>query len=166
MLQRFNQMRTQNAFTCLVVAVFLLVGLIFSMLLFFNYDTIQAFQPEGYPPDEGQVHVTIDSIVSKNGYIEMSGWALKPGEDIKQAESFFVLRNEDTGEYYRVKTGTEERKDVTEMLDDGNIYDYAGVSTSVDATALLKEGRRFRVLLAFQNNGEKLLVDTQQYILL
>ena len=60
------------------------------------------------------------------GYLEISGWLIRKGEDIRTIEQYVVLKDVETGNIFRIPTEVTERTDITERRNDGHNYDMCG----------------------------------------
>lgn len=103
-------------------------------------------------------------IISYKGngsqYLRIKGWAYRPGEDIKTADSAFMLREPGTDKYIKLKTVMEKRQDVTDKFGENQYsYNLSGL-VSIVKKSDLKPGVTYDVYIAYGNDGSNLLVNT------
>ncbi len=94
------------------------------------------------------------SITDDYGYIY--GWMIKPGCTLRSVKMHVVLKNTETGKYYVVPTNIVERKDITEMMNDGNVYDRCGFWVSLPRLDELdQKDRDYEIYALYELNDEE-----------
>lgn len=93
-----------------IVAVTLFLALTMSSLLIFKSYKLG---PNTSTNDEG-INTHIDLLETSNKKIEISGWAYKEGEAIEKVNCNYVLKNQETGKMYLMKTKMEENINIEE----------------------------------------------------
>ena len=103
--------------------------------------------------DNNKVKTHIDLLAVEDKKIEITGWAYKEGEKIETVNSNFVLKNQDTGKMYLMRTVMEENDFVEEMG-----YSHCGLHAQCLKLGLPKG--RYQIFVLYKNNDEDILSDT------
>jgi len=100
------------------------------------------------------VHI---DVLEKSGKQELiEGYAYLEGEPIETVDSYFVLKSETTGDYYKLKTVQVRNTNAPEG------YRRSGLKTRF-LTSFLNAGR-YEIYVLYKNNDNNLLADTGIYI--
>ena len=103
------------------------------------------------------------STSSYDNRLLLSGWAIKTGINSNEIDTDVVLKNNQTGEYYNLKTIVQKRDDVNNVFDDSFDYRNSGFSTYIQLDDLFKgEFYDYTVCLKLQHNGTVILIDTEK----
>lgn len=106
----------------------LLITVLSCWVLYKDISRVEVFSAEGQAaPREGGLRYCLDEIRDSGTDLSIQGWAYEEEEDTEYFDCAIVLRQEETGLYYRMPTSLVERKDVTEAYGEGKQnYDHAG----------------------------------------
>lgn len=116
--------------------------------------------------EKGDIEFSIEKTEKKGNLLHIEGWAIKPGELFKEALSQYVLLNEKSGTFYRVRTWTFERLDIgqkytpnyTDYLYNFD-HDFAGMSAVVNLNKLKDKGN-YKILVYFDNGITQRIFDS------
>lgn len=139
-----------------IVLTFLYVLSIYS-----SHSTMRKISSAGLvsSADPSYLFAVEDALPYQERYVKLSGWAFLPGEDLLVVNNRFILREEATGQYYRLPTDAVTRTDVDAMFDEDELYDYdlCGIESILPRSALTG---RYHVYILYQSNGRDALLDT------
>jgi hypothetical protein len=107
---------------------------------------------------------TLESEYAGGFSVEISGWIVNLGEDIIAANSSVILHDLDRNAYYKIKTQTIPRPDVTMYINDGHDYDLSGFSAK-GLIPFLRRNTHYRVFILLMNNGDTFLFPLDEYII-
>lgn len=145
-----------------VQAVIVIVGLI--LVMFFAWKVLGVIEARVYEVDASiytentEVNYTIESVSWSETGVMISGWCLVPEEDIKYAEMHLLI--ESNGVYYQVPTMLIERKNVTDLYDDGYNYDYSGFYSLIDFQNFkIEENQDFNMYMIYNSNGREDIIN-------
>lgn len=93
-----------------IIAVIIYLALTMSSLLIFKSYKLG---PNTSTNDE-EINTHIDLLEPSNKKIEISGWAYKEGEAIGKVKCNYVLKNQETGKMYLMRTQMEENINIKE----------------------------------------------------
>lgn len=107
--------------------------------------------------------VKYDINVSYDGthYI-ISGWCMKPGESIWEVDLSLILWDKEAGKGFQFPTVLCQRPDVTEVMKDGNYYDYSGFTSTIEKSAL--KNKKYEIYFLYRNDGNDITVATGKMI--
>ena len=94
-------------------------------------DTVVPADASDYWVNLDKVEWKKDDIAITDDFVQISGWIVKPGQQVDKVEIRIVLKDTSTGECYVFPTDVTERPDVTEFFHDGTLYDECGFSVRV-----------------------------------
>ncbi len=139
---------------CILLVIIILIGYYFSLLTYKSYnqeeDTIVA------DINEQDMNVHIDILEIQGKKIEIAGWAYKENEKIKTINSNYVLKNQETGKMYILRTRYEENINVPEE------YKISGLHTRF-ILGNLASGR-YDIYVLYKNNNNNVLAKTGVYL--
>lgn len=137
--------------TCIAVVLVLLVVYYFSLLKYtpFTLENDTIISNEG-------MNLNIDVFVHEGKKVEISGWAYKEDESIKTINCSYVLKNEETGKMYILKTRREKNTNVPE------VYSVSGIHTRFMHYGLSKG--RYDIYVLYKNNDNNILANTGIYL--
>ncbi len=136
MLQKWQNRKNTILFLFFSV---ILLGVLWAILIWnelriveFDTDQVSVVSLEdGYRGYLETVHYKEDDNAITDDFIMLSGWLIKPGEDIQAASIKIVLKNEDTSQYYLIPTMMDVREDVTGYFSDGCNYHHSGFEMKI-----------------------------------
>ncbi len=107
---------------------------------------------------EGKLEYGVKEIRDDLDYVSVTGYIYEPGVSSSEVlvETDLLACDDDTGQYYKLPTENILSTDITEQVNDGCDYSYAGFK-SVSYKKDLPVNYHFALL--YESNGEKILVD-------
>ncbi len=99
-----------------------------------------------------------DNISNTKDYINIEGWLIKPGEEVKTAAIKIVFQDTETGKYYIIPTTMVERDSVTEYFADGLSYKYSGFSVRIPYFNELDTNKDYSLYALYSLNDNQALV--------
>lgn len=133
----------------LIALVVVYLGLTMSSLLIFKSYTLG---PNTSVNDEG-INMHIDKLEYKGKKIEIAGWAYKEGEPITSVKSNYVLKHQETGKMYLMRTQMEEN---INLVDED--IKMAGIHAQCLLIGLPKG--KYDICVLYQNGEEDILANT------
>lgn len=139
----------------IVLIVLVLVLIVFEYVSFLKC-TKYTLEKDTSIETNSKMIVHID-VLEKSGKQEIiEGYAYMEDETIETVNSNFVLKSEQTGEYYKLNTTQVRNENVPEG------YRKSGLKTRF-LTSFLKAGR-YEIYVLYKNNDNNLLADTGIYV--
>ena len=134
----------------IAVIVFIVIYMAFTMssLLIFKSYSLGA----NTSVNDEEINTHIDSLKVTGKKLEISGWAYKEGEEIKTVNSSYVIKHQETGKMYRMRTQMEENPNVEQQ------YKLAGIHAQCLLFGIPKG--EYQILVLYRNNNEDILADT------
>ena len=132
-----------------IVLMITFLALIMSSLLIFNSYKLG---PNTSVNDE-QINTHIDILEKDGKKLEIAGWAYKEGEAIGYVNSNYVIKNQETGKMYLMRTQMEEN---------GNIQEEEHKMAGLHAQCLLfglPKGS-YDIYVLYRNDKEDILANT------
>jgi len=135
----------------IISIILIIVYLAFTMssLLIFKSYTLG---PNTSVNDEG-INMHIDVLETVGNKLEIAGWAYKEGDKITSVNSNYVIKHEETGKMYLMRTQMEENIN----LSDPDIK-LAGIHARCLLIGIPKG--RYDIYVLYQNGEEDILADT------
>lgn len=144
-----------------IVLVIVFLGLTMSSILMFKSYTlgpntevssIDADNAKEDVPD-GEYSAHIDLLEHDGQKLEIAGWMFKQGEKIETFNSSYVLKNQETGKMYLMRTQMEENINLVEEE-----HKRAGLHAQCLLVGLPKGV--YDIYVLYRNNGEDMLIST------
>lgn len=137
----------------LIVSIVLVV-----MYLAFTMSSLLIFKSYKLGPNTSiakyeDMDMHIDLLEHDNKKIEISGWAYKKGEPLGTVNSNYVLKHQETGNMYLMRTQMEENINITDEE-----YKMSGMHAQCLLFGIPKG--MYDIYVLYQNNGEDLLAFT------
>lgn len=132
-----------------VIFILVYMGINMSSLLIFKSYTIG---PNTTVNDE-EIRTHIDSLSAESKKIEITGWAYKEGDKIETVNSSFVIKNQETGKMYLMRTKMEHKESLESLG-----YEEAGMHAQCLTIGLPKG--KYQIFVLYRNNNEDILADT------
>lgn len=164
--------QTRERIICMIVLGVIVMLLIWIMLVD-NSTRIKKLKAEnivtsqlsdGYTVCLDQLEYQDDGIYLTKDMLVVSGWLIKNGESMDNIQLKIVMKNCGTGEYYMLPTTQLQRKDVTELFNDGYNYNNSGFSVRVFQRKIDLQNQRYELMAVYAFNGEAVLIDLEQAV--
>ena len=138
-----------------ILIVFIILALYYYSLLTYKSYTLEADTIVA-DIDEQDMNTHIDILEHQGKKVEIAGWAYKENEKIKTINSSYVLKNQETGDMYILRTRYEENINVPED------YKISGLHTRF-LIGNLASGR-YDIYVLYKNNNNNILAKTGVYL--
>lgn len=126
--------------------------------LAFTMSSLLVFKSYSLGPDTSvngeDINTHIDLLEPEGKKIEIAGWAYKEGEEIGNVNCNYVLKNQETGKMYLMRTKMEEN---INLLDDEK-HKMAGLHAQCLKFGVPKGW--YDIYVLYQNDGEDILAFT------
>lgn len=132
-----------------IIAVIIFLALTMSSLLIFKSYKLG---PNTSTNDEN-INTHIDLLEISNKKIEIAGWAYKEGEAIGKVKCNYVLKNQETGKMYLMRTQMEENINIEEEE-----HKMAGLHAQCLLFGIPKG--TYDIYVLYQNDSEDILAFT------
>lgn len=132
----------------IIVVIIFLAFTMSSLLVFKSYK----LGPNTSVNDEN-INTHIDLLEHNNKKIEIAGWAYKEGEAIGKVKSNYVLKNQETGKMYLMRTQMEENINIQEEE-----HKMAGLHAQCLLFGIPKG--MYDIYVLYQNDDENILAFT------
>lgn len=137
----------------IIAAIILLI-----IYLAFTMSSLLVFKSYTLGPNTSvngeEINTHIDLLESEGKKVEISGWAYKEGEEIGRVKCNYVLKNQETGKMYLMRTKMEEN---INLLDDEE-HKMAGLHAQCLKFGVPKGW--YDIYVLYQNDGEDILAFT------
>ena len=132
-----------------ILLVIIYLAFTMSSLLIFKSYTLGA----NTSVNDEKINTHIDILEKSNSKIEIAGWAYKEGEKITTVNCNYVLKNQETGKMYLMRT---------KMVENGNIQDEEYRLAGMHAQCLLLGAPSgwYDILVLYQNAENDILTPT------
>lgn len=144
-----NEKRFTKLIIISIVAVIIYLGISMSSLLIFK---AYALGPNTSVTNE-KINTHIDILEVSNKKIEIAGWAYKEGEELSKINSNYVLRNQETGKMYLMRTKAEENINL-----EGTDMELAGIHAQCLLIGIPKG--KYDIYVLLKNEDEETLANT------
>lgn len=135
---------------CAILLVIYLALTMSSLLIFKSYK----IGPNTTVSNEGMnMHIDLLEGAEEGKKLEIAGWAYKEGEKIDVVNSNYVLKNQETGKMYLMRTKMEKNVNITEPE-----YKMAGLHAQCLLLGMPKG--MYDIYVSYQNNHEDILAFT------
>lgn len=137
--------------------------LVIFIILMLYYISLLTYKPFTLEPntavvdiDDDEMNVHIDILEKQGKKVEIAGWAYKENEKIKTINSNYVLKNQETGDMYILRTRYEENINVPEE------YKISGIHSRF-ILGNLANGR-YDIYVLYKNNDNNIFAKTGVYL--
>ena len=107
--------------------------------------------------DSDEYVVNIENLNSSRTKLSISGYAFKGSDAIERYNSYYILKNEQTGKMYKLKTKMEQRGNFK-----GTGVEFSGMH-SQSITIFMKKGK-YDLYIWYDNNDENVLLKTDTQV--
>lgn len=146
----------------IVLCLFAALSAVYLLFMFWVNQRVVTVDVSGCEVAEaGQMNYKIEKIACKYDYVEIKGYAYRPGVSVDTADTVLLAYDPTTGIYYKLPTENVKKTKLTENADDGFNYDYAQFKS---VTLRKKIPGGCRVCIWFRGNGENILIPTEEVI--
>ncbi len=132
-----------------IAVIILYLGLSMSSILLFKTYTLGS----NTTVSNEDINMHIDVLEPSGKKIEIAGWAYKEGEPIEKVNSSYVLRNQDTGKMYLMKTKMEENINLK-----GTGMELAGIHAQCLLIGIPKG--KYDIYVLLKEESEEILANT------
>ena len=135
----------------IVAIIIIIVYMAFTMsslLIFKSY----ALGPNTSVNDE-EIRTHIDILEVSKKKLEIAGWAYKEGDKIETVNSNYVIKHQETGKMYLMRSKMEQNTNVEEKM-----YELGGLHAQCLLIGIPKG--EYQILVLYRNNDEDILADT------
>lgn len=91
-------------------------------------------------------------------YVAMIGWIARPGEEIKTAKQYVILKDIKTGECYQLPTQIKARTEAAEIIGDGLEYQLCGFYTKISKSKFINTEKDYEIYIRYMSNENDCLV--------
>lgn len=142
----------------LIKKIIIAVIIILVMYLAMTMSSLLIFKSYTLGPNTSvngeEINTHIDLLESEGKKVEISGWAYKEGDEIGTVKCNYVLKNQETGKMYLMRTKMEEN---INLLDDEE-HKMAGLHAQCLKFGVPKGW--YDIYVLYQNDGEDILAFT------
>lgn len=137
----------------LILLVVIYLALTMSSLLIFKSYTLGATTSV----NDEEINTHIDLLEPQGKKIEIAGWAYKEGDEISTVNANYVLKHQETGKMFLMRTKMEENV---------NLSDSEIKQAGLHAQCLLFgiPSGRYDICVLYQNGEEDILANTSIYV--
>lgn len=147
-----TEARVKKIIISAIILLIIYLALTMSSLLIFKSYTLG---PNTSVNGE-DINTHIDLLESEGKKIEISGWAYKEGEEIGNVNCNYVLKNQETGKMYILRTRHEDNINVPEE------YKISGLHSRFILGNL--DAGRYDIYVLYKNNNNNILAKTGVYL--
>lgn len=116
--------------------------------------------------DAENIKYCIEGNVIHNDAIEIWGWILEKGKDIKTVDLSIALKENNSSTAYIIPTQNAARPDVTKEINDGFNYEYSGFNSLVPVFRLNKNITKYDIFFIYKNNGKAYIISANEAVIL
>ena len=140
----------------LTISVFILVLIILSAI---EMLIPKRFNKDIKISDSDEYVVNIENLNNSKIKLSISGYAFKGPDAIERYNSYYILKNEQTGKMYKLKTKMEQRGNFK-----GTGVEFSGMHSQA-ITLFMKKGK-YNLYIWYDNNDENVLLKTDKEIVI
>ncbi|AXX64836.1 hypothetical protein DS830_04830 [Bombilactobacillus bombi] len=107
-------------------------------------------------------NIGISNNTNKKNFIDINGWILKKGVNIKNIVINAAFKSNSTF-YYLLPTSVVIREDVTNLFNKKNNYDYSGFTVHIPIDSKLDISQH-RLYIFLKLNGSEKIIKTNSYL--
>ena len=133
------------------VIIFIVVYMAFNMSSLLIFKSYKLGKNTSTNDENIRTHIDLLSVGNKK--LELTGWVYKEGEKTEISDSSFVIKNQDTGKMYLMRTKIEENETLENLG-----YSHGGLHAQCLLFGLTKG--KYQIHILYKNNGNDILADT------
>lgn len=135
---------------------------VFTLYQYLKYSQYSTYQLEEQKiTDNSFFALDVESMEKRYDVVKINGWIAYRGESISTWKLSLLIQNDD-GSCYVVPMAVQERKDVTEAMNDGFNYNNSGFSVTVNKNYIKSDRAHYYIL--YENNDRDMIVDLDEAI--
>lgn len=135
---------------------------VFTLYQYLKYSQYSTYQLEEQKiTDNSFFALDVESMEERYDVVKIHGWIAYRGESISTWKLSLLIQNDD-GSCYVVPMAVQERKDVTEAMNDGFNYNNSGFSVTVNKNYIKSDRAHYYIL--YENNDRDMIVDLDEAI--
>ena len=138
-----------------IIIVFIIIAIYYITLLTYSSYTLEDGTIVA-DINEQDMNVRVEVLEKQGIKVEIAGWAYKEDEEIKTINSHYVLKNQETGKMYILRTRYEENENVPE------VYKKSGLHSRFILGPLASG--RYDIYVLYKNNDNNILAKTGIYL--
>lgn len=138
-----------------IIIVFIIIAIYYITLLTYSSYTLEDGTIVA-DINEQDMNVRVEVLEKQGIKVEIAGWAYKEDEEIKTINSHYVLKNQETGKMYILRTRYEENENVPE------VYKKSGLHSRFILGPLANG--RYDIYVLYKNNDNNILAKTGIYL--
>lgn len=135
----------------IIAIVFIIVYMAFAMSSLLIFKTFKLSETTSVNDEDIITH--IDVLEPEGKKLEIAGYAYKEGEQIETVNSSYIIKHQESGKMYRMRTQMEINKNVEDI---GQAY--SGLHAQCLLLGIPKG--EYDILVLYRNNDEDILADT------
>jgi hypothetical protein len=136
---------------------------IFCILVFIDNQSVKSISATNLQVNNGSVQYYIDDVNIGKHTININGWAVKQGEDLKNVKTYVGLKNVQNNDILMLNTEMTKRDDLNNYFNDGHNYQNGGYFAKV-LKYKLREKEKYEVCIIYQSDENNILVDTDKFV--
>ena len=106
----------------------------------------------------------IDNIISKDDSVTVQGWIYKPYTSSHNANIKVYIENIEDNSIYELQTIMQMREDLNDVFKNQADYSRGGYIAKFETSDLGDDLSKYKIILEYENDNEKLFADTQRFI--
>ncbi len=139
-----------------------LIGVLCLVIIFILLSAYEMLIPKRFNrdvkiSDSDEYVVNIESLNSSRIKLSISGYAFKGPDAIERYNSYYILKNNQTGKMYKLKTKMEQRGNFK-----GTGVEFSGMHSQA-ITFFMKKGT-YTLFIWYDNNDENILLKTDTQV--
>lgn len=154
---------TKKSINILIFTVSILLVFLYFMFYRISKLQIKSMEVDSEITVLENMHYGIDTNeVKDNKYVIISGWVLQLNVDISSFDTYVLLKDESTGDFYKIPTVMQIRDDLNTIFQDGKDYMNSGFYAKGNIDALRES--TYKIYLLYMNNDKKTIINCEKSI--
>ena len=149
---------------CLFLTFGIIALLAFCLLLHMSIGRVVTYTPQHLGNQDLDVRFNVNSILTRNNYLYLSGFAFIPNENIETYRIHILLRNVNSNQHLKLPTIMRIQPEITaHYYHETGLYfnyDMSGWLSKVSLNRLNLAHEQFEIIILYQNNNNYVLVNT------
>ena len=142
-----------------------LIGIIVTIIIVILLSAYEMLIPKIFNTDLKSIEISensdyvinIENISKSKVKLSVSGYAFKGSDAIERYNSFYILKNKETGKWYKLKTKMEQRGNFK-----GTGAEFSGMHSQA-ITVFIDKGT-YDLYILYDNNDENRLIKTDKQV--